>query len=479
MNKHHSNLLIALVALTLCDAPVLAAPVRARSKSPQPRQQAQTVKSKAATQPRQKPWTAEERAQKEEDVADIICDILKNAWGEVDRGEIKDLVAYQNNARLGQMWALDPRARLQVPTGYARDDRQYVNDVNKQISGGFAQGNRLFQLSQPVKGKKGPILTPYQKVEEMMDYCTRYSTMYNIHREKFDTRMQKAIQGVRNPNQRAELMDEWNNVKENINSEDRYDEGVSYARSPRYMAVPVDVSRVAEEQDVLSFAEAKAAPGPKYAAEQRTKEKKEKVKRELNDASRDIFSSLNKWAHAPTWTQREYDQFVQKSDKAVKNAKAWISQWDELGADDYFLDSEKTRFEELIDEINERKRKGPENDEFEREWDRKRNKTHSRSKQSNHYSADSGQDKNQSSSDFNASSKPRFAIKQDFDFKDTTLDMAFDALGLSESATRDDVSKQYKKLSLQHHPDRPGGNKEKFQKIHVAYQRLDEHFKNR
>ncbi len=222
MNKNHSNLLAALVALTLCDAPVLAAPVRARSKSPQTIQWVQTVKSKAAAQLRQKPWTEEERIQKEEDVVDIICDILKNAWGEVDEGEVRDLVNRQNNTRFGHVWSLDSRARLQVPTGYARDDRQYVNDVNKEISGVLAQGNRLFQPSQPVKGKKGPIRTSYQQVEDMMDFCTSYPAMYDIHQKKFDTLMQKAIQGVRNPNQRAELMDEWNNVKENINSEDWY-----------------------------------------------------------------------------------------------------------------------------------------------------------------------------------------------------------------------------------------------------------------
>ncbi len=111
------------------------------------------------------------------------------------------------------------------------------------------------------------------------------------------------------------------------------------------------------------------------------------------------------------------------------------------------------------------------------ECGRKRNKKHSRSKQSNHYSEDSGRNKNQSSSDFNVSSQPRFAIKPDFDFEDTTVDMAFDALGLPQGATLEDVNKAFKKLSLQHHPDRPGGDNEKFQKINQAHDRLNEHFK--
>jgi DnaJ family protein A protein 2 len=45
-------------------------------------------------------------------------------------------------------------------------------------------------------------------------------------------------------------------------------------------------------------------------------------------------------------------------------------------------------------------------------------------------------------------------------------------LGLDNKASVDDIKRAYKKLALKHHPDRPGGNAEKFKKIQDAYDSL-------
>jgi molecular chaperone DnaJ len=47
-------------------------------------------------------------------------------------------------------------------------------------------------------------------------------------------------------------------------------------------------------------------------------------------------------------------------------------------------------------------------------------------------------------------------------------------LGIDENASADEIKKAFKKLAVQHHPDKKGGNKEKFQEINEAYQVLND-----
>jgi len=42
-------------------------------------------------------------------------------------------------------------------------------------------------------------------------------------------------------------------------------------------------------------------------------------------------------------------------------------------------------------------------------------------------------------------------------------------LRVSESASQDEIKKQYKKLALQYHPDRPNGNETTFKEVLEAY----------
>jgi DnaJ-class molecular chaperone len=55
----------------------------------------------------------------------------------------------------------------------------------------------------------------------------------------------------------------------------------------------------------------------------------------------------------------------------------------------------------------------------------------------------------------------------------------YEILGLSQSASKEEIKKKYRKLSLKYHPDRPNGNKEMFQKITQAYEVLSESNKKR
>ena len=38
-------------------------------------------------------------------------------------------------------------------------------------------------------------------------------------------------------------------------------------------------------------------------------------------------------------------------------------------------------------------------------------------------------------------------------------------LGISEDSSASDIKNAYRRLSMEHHPDRPNGNEEKFKKI--------------
>ena len=53
----------------------------------------------------------------------------------------------------------------------------------------------------------------------------------------------------------------------------------------------------------------------------------------------------------------------------------------------------------------------------------------------------------------------------------------YQILGVERSASADDIRKAYRKLAMQHHPDRNPGNKqaeEKFKEINEAYQVLSD-----
>ena len=52
-----------------------------------------------------------------------------------------------------------------------------------------------------------------------------------------------------------------------------------------------------------------------------------------------------------------------------------------------------------------------------------------------------------------------------------TRQSALKLLGLSNAASDDDIKKAYRKLAMQHHPDR-GGNEAKFKEIQQAYEFL-------
>ncbi|MBU1613532.1 DnaJ domain-containing protein, partial [Patescibacteria group bacterium] len=45
-------------------------------------------------------------------------------------------------------------------------------------------------------------------------------------------------------------------------------------------------------------------------------------------------------------------------------------------------------------------------------------------------------------------------------------------LGIEKSASQDEIKKAFKKMAMQHHPDRPGGDEAKFKEVNEAYQVL-------
>jgi len=48
----------------------------------------------------------------------------------------------------------------------------------------------------------------------------------------------------------------------------------------------------------------------------------------------------------------------------------------------------------------------------------------------------------------------------------------YETLNVHRSATKDEIKKAFRRLAHIHHPDRPGGNVEKFKEINAAYQTL-------
>ena len=46
-------------------------------------------------------------------------------------------------------------------------------------------------------------------------------------------------------------------------------------------------------------------------------------------------------------------------------------------------------------------------------------------------------------------------------------------LGVDRDASAEVLKKAYKRLAIQHHPDKPGGKKEHFQRIAEAYEVVD------
>ena len=50
----------------------------------------------------------------------------------------------------------------------------------------------------------------------------------------------------------------------------------------------------------------------------------------------------------------------------------------------------------------------------------------------------------------------------------------YSTLGINRNASQDEIKKAYKKMSMQHHPDRTGGDDAKFKEINEAYQTLND-----
>jgi len=44
----------------------------------------------------------------------------------------------------------------------------------------------------------------------------------------------------------------------------------------------------------------------------------------------------------------------------------------------------------------------------------------------------------------------------------------YEILGVSKTASADEIKKAFRRLAVQHHPDKEGGNEEKFKEINEA-----------
>ena len=50
----------------------------------------------------------------------------------------------------------------------------------------------------------------------------------------------------------------------------------------------------------------------------------------------------------------------------------------------------------------------------------------------------------------------------------------YEVLGVSKSASADEIKKAFRRLAVQHHPDKEGGNEDKFKEIQEAYEILSD-----
>lgn len=55
------------------------------------------------------------------------------------------------------------------------------------------------------------------------------------------------------------------------------------------------------------------------------------------------------------------------------------------------------------------------------------------------------------------------------DAKDVDTQELYDVLGVAKTATETEIKKAFRKLTLQHHPDK-GGDENKFKEINAAYE---------